>query len=203
MSTRDDLLEAARTVVRRHGLAGATSREITATAGANLAAITYHFGSKDDLLAEALFGELERRVEPALSLLGSDDPPEVRLLAVVQALTDEFERARDDIPVYFEALLLAARDDRYRRRALGVYEALRRQLADTIAQLVEHSQVPVWVDPPSTAALIVAVAHGIALESVVDPSGPDHRAMSSAFAQLLIAARETGGSVRDDGAARR
>jgi AcrR family transcriptional regulator len=191
MSTRDDLLDAARTTVRRHGLAGATSRQITGEAGANLGAITYHFGSKDDLIAEALFGELERRVAPALALLEGDDPPELRLLAVVGALSEEFERTRDDTLVYLEALLLAARDDRYRRQALGVYSSLRRQLADTIGQLVEGAQVPAWVDPDATAALIVAVANGIALQSVLDPSGPDHRAMSAAFAQLLLAARSS------------
>jgi len=191
MSTRDDLLDAARTTVRRHGLAGATSRQITGEAGANLGAITYHFGSKDDLIAEALFGELERRVAPALALLEDDDPPELRLLAVVGALSEEFERTRDDTLLYLEALLLAARDDRYRRQALGVYAALRRQLADTIRQLVEGGQVPAWVDADATAALIVAVANGIALQSVLDPSGPDHRAMAGAFAQLLLAARTT------------
>ena len=68
-STRQDLLDAARECVRTHGLAGTTSREITTTAGANLAAITYHFGSKDELIAEALFGELERRIQPALAML--------------------------------------------------------------------------------------------------------------------------------------
>jgi AcrR family transcriptional regulator len=192
MSTRDDLLEAARTTVRHHGLAGATSRQITGAAGANLGAITYHFGSKDDLIAEALFGELQRRVAPALALLEGDDPPELRLLAVVQTLSEEFERARDDTVVYLEALLLAARDDRYRRQALGVYESLRRQLAETIGQLVERAQVPAWVDPDATAALIIAVANGIALQSALDPDGPDHRAMSGAFAMLLLAARDEG-----------
>jgi len=189
VSTRDDLLEAARTTVRRHGLAGATSREITTTAGANLAAITYHFGSKDDLLAEALFGELEGRIAPALTMLDGDDPPEVRLLAVVQALSEEFERNPDDTVVYLEALLLAARDERYRRSALGLLESLRRRLGDTIGELVAQGQVPGWVSPEAMAALIVAVANGIALQSVLEPTGPDHRAMSGEFAQLLLAAR--------------
>jgi len=192
MSTRDDLLDAARTTVRRHGLTGATSREITRTAGANLGAITYHFGSKDDLIAEALFGELERRVAPALTLLGTDDPPEQQLLAVVQTLGEEFERDRADTLVYVEALLLAARDERYRRRALDLFESLRRRLAETIAALSERDQVPAWVSPEPMAALIVAVANGIALQSELDPTGPDHRAMSSAFAQLLLAVRPPG-----------
>ena len=52
--TRQALLSATRRCIGRRGLAATTSREITAEADANLAAITYHFGSKDDLVTEAL-----------------------------------------------------------------------------------------------------------------------------------------------------
>jgi AcrR family transcriptional regulator len=190
MNTRQELLDAARATVRDHGLAGASSREITRTAGVNLGAITYHFGSKDDLIAEALFDELERRVAPALALLEGDGPAEARLLSVVQALSEEFERSRDDTLVYVEALLLAARDERYRRSALALYQSLRQRLADTLTELADQGQVPAWVGPESMAALIIAVANGIALQSQLDPDGPDHRAMSGEFAQLLIAARQ-------------
>ena len=48
------LLEAAREVFSQHGFQGATVREICRRAEANGAAVNYHFGSKDGLLAEAL-----------------------------------------------------------------------------------------------------------------------------------------------------
>jgi AcrR family transcriptional regulator len=52
--TRMRLLEAAREVFSQHGFQGATVREICRRAEANGAAVNYHFGSKDGLLAEAL-----------------------------------------------------------------------------------------------------------------------------------------------------
>jgi len=52
--TRARLLEAAREVFAQHGFQGATVREICRRAEANVAAVNYHFGSKDELLAEAL-----------------------------------------------------------------------------------------------------------------------------------------------------
>jgi len=188
-TTRQALLDAARRCVRRDGLSGATSRQITQAAGVNLAAITYHFGSKDDLVAEALFAELERRVQPALDLLAAPGPPEVRLLQVVATLSEEFERSHRDTLVYFEALLLAARDERYRRNALKLYRSLRARLTDVIAEMAGGGSVPGWVDPEAMAGLILAVANGIALQSQLDPEGPDHRAISAEFAQLLLAAR--------------
>ena len=48
-------------------------------AGANLAAITYHFGSKDDLIAAALAAEIDRLVEPALAALEAKGPASSRL----------------------------------------------------------------------------------------------------------------------------
>jgi AcrR family transcriptional regulator len=52
--TRMRLLDAAREVFSEHGFQGATVREICRRAEANVAAVNYHFGSKDGLLAEAL-----------------------------------------------------------------------------------------------------------------------------------------------------
>src|SRR4051794_16451753 len=89
--TKLRLIEAARICVRDRGLAGTTSREITRLAAANLAAITYHFGSKDALVAAALFGELERRVSPALGALDAPGAPAARMLAAIQQLAAEFE----------------------------------------------------------------------------------------------------------------
>src|SRR4030066_1868183 len=52
--TRRRLLESAREAFSQHGFQGATVREICRRAEANVAAVNYHFGSKDGLLAEAL-----------------------------------------------------------------------------------------------------------------------------------------------------
>ena len=52
--TRMRLVEAAREVFSECGFQGATVREICRRADANVAAVNYHFGSKDGLFAEAL-----------------------------------------------------------------------------------------------------------------------------------------------------
>jgi AcrR family transcriptional regulator len=52
--TRQRLLAAAARTAADAGFGGATVREICRRAGANVAAVNYHFGSKDELLAQAL-----------------------------------------------------------------------------------------------------------------------------------------------------
>lgn len=61
--TRERLLGAAREVFSELGFQGATVREICRRAEANVAAVNYHFGSKDGLLAEALHFESLRMLQ--------------------------------------------------------------------------------------------------------------------------------------------
>src|SRR5512139_388118 len=52
--TRTRILDAAEELFMQRGFEGTSMRELTAKAGANLAAVNYHFGSKDALI-EAVF----------------------------------------------------------------------------------------------------------------------------------------------------
>jgi AcrR family transcriptional regulator len=58
--TKSDLLEAAERLFAEHGIARSSLRAITREAGANLASVNYHFGSKEGLV-RAVFA---RRLEP-------------------------------------------------------------------------------------------------------------------------------------------
>src|ERR687891_1473936 len=59
-STRERILDAAEQRFSEEGFAGTSLREITALAGVNVAAVNYHFGSKEELLRAVL----SRIVEP-------------------------------------------------------------------------------------------------------------------------------------------
>ena len=75
--TRARLLDAAREVFSEHSFQGATVREICRRAEANVAAVNYHFGSKEGLLAEALnFSQLAALQKANLK---ADACPKIRL----------------------------------------------------------------------------------------------------------------------------
>lgn len=57
MGNREDLMAGARKAILERGLAKVTARDIASAAGVSLAAIGYHFGSKDRLVTEALTEE--------------------------------------------------------------------------------------------------------------------------------------------------
>ncbi|HEX6298621.1 MAG TPA: TetR/AcrR family transcriptional regulator [Burkholderiales bacterium] len=58
--TRTRILDAAEALFMQHGFEGTSMRQLTSRAGVNLAAVNYHFGSKDALI-QAVF---RRRLDP-------------------------------------------------------------------------------------------------------------------------------------------
>ena len=86
--TRQRLMEAASAVFEEKGFRDATVSEICERAGANLAAVNYHFNGKDNLYARVwkqAFDEAHR-LEPIDGGASPDDPPEERLQAFVRAM---------------------------------------------------------------------------------------------------------------------
>jgi len=187
-STRDRLLAATVECIRQGGRAGATSRAITTLAGANLGSITYYFGSKDELLAEALLSVIRDQVEPVLTILaGEEGDSRSRMLAAVAALLAGFEAVRQDAPVYLEAVVNASRLPALSAGLADLLAQLRGFLADQVAEQQATGLLPEWVDPAAAAGLLVAVAHGIVLSSVFDPAGTEPAAMAGQLAGLLLA----------------
>jgi AcrR family transcriptional regulator len=58
-STKQRILGAAEALFARHGFAGASLRQVTAAANVNLAAVNYHFGSKENLINEVFRRRLD------------------------------------------------------------------------------------------------------------------------------------------------
>ncbi|MFF7077934.1 TetR/AcrR family transcriptional regulator [Streptomyces lavendulae] len=67
--TRDDLLAAALVLLAQRGQEGVTLREITQNAGANVAAVSYHFGSLKALCEVAIEHALERYLDAQIQEL--------------------------------------------------------------------------------------------------------------------------------------
>ena len=86
--TRRQILEVAGGVFAEVGFRNATIREICRRAGANIAAVNYHFGDKETLYLEVLRYAHGRALEkyPPLLNVHADAPPEKKLRAFVHSL---------------------------------------------------------------------------------------------------------------------
>ena len=85
-ATREKLLEAAGRVFAKRGYYSATVREICRKAGANVAAVNYHFGDKLGLYTEVLEQSVRAaQIEAIRNALDQTAPPEDILRAVIRA----------------------------------------------------------------------------------------------------------------------
>jgi AcrR family transcriptional regulator len=99
--TRTQILDAAERLFAEHGFRGTSVRAITDLAGANLAAVGYHFGSKAELLAAVI----RRMIEPIIAaqhagldrlLARTPDPPVTELVeAFAGPMFDEMPASDD------------------------------------------------------------------------------------------------------------
>ena len=119
-STKQRILGAAEILFARHGFAGASLRQVTSAAQVNLAAVNYHFGSKENLINEvfrrrldglnadrlaalatararpgyALEDTLDAFVRPALALTGDDHGGAAFVRVLARAYAEHNERLR-------------------------------------------------------------------------------------------------------------
>ena len=122
MGNREALLLGAKRCLLEKGYARTTARDIAAAAGVSLAAIGYHFSSKEALLTEALMlaiGDWDKEFRNALiSAVRADADPAERFEATWERLIETFETHR---PLWVANFELFAQLDRLPeiRRALG------------------------------------------------------------------------------------
>jgi AcrR family transcriptional regulator len=180
------LVAAALESVADRGLAGATSRDIAGRAGTNLQAITYHFGSKDELVAQALLQSFRSWIQPAVEVLRSEQEPIPRMVGAVQALQDAFERSGPVRAAYLEALVQAGRNETLRAGVQETLAEVRSLLTDQIEALRAARFLPVWVEPGAMATLLLATADGLALHAALDPDSVDHHRVSAQAMQMLL-----------------
>lgn len=85
--TRERLIEAAGLVFSEAGYRNATVRDIVTRAGANIAAVNYHFGDKEGLYAAVLEHSAQEALHkyPPHGGLTPDAPPEDQLRAFIRA----------------------------------------------------------------------------------------------------------------------
>jgi len=179
--TRQRLLSSARILFAQKGYRDATIAEICEGAGANIAAVNYHFGDKETLYVEAWRTAFHRSLEkhPLDDGMSDDAPPERRLRGWVRSFlgrvrdpeNDEFEIIhkemanptgllaevmRESIQPLRHTLMAVVREllgpEASRSQVLLCMMSIRAQCFDHIAHARSH-KMPAGVGPPRDPVL--------------------------------------------------
>ncbi|NUR72425.1 MAG: TetR/AcrR family transcriptional regulator [Hamadaea sp.] len=171
MGNREDLLEGAKRCLYEKGYVRTTARDIATAAGVSLAAIGYHYGTKDALLNAALLQALEEWGEDLARAMTVDgDPaasPEERFAAAWDQVLRSFEKSRPLWRIQFELVghldanpelqaTFAAANQGARLALVELFGTLKETLPDPAAQL-------------ALGTFYQALLGGVATQWLVDP----------------------------------
>ena len=155
---RQALLEATVRLLGAEGAGEITHRRVAQEAGVPLAATTYYFESKDDLLQQALHlvvaREYEKLEEQAARIGRELSSPHVLGRALASVLIEHVERERDTLLTKFDVYLASARRPSLRT-------ASRRWIASFTHLAAAALEAAGAREPEETAALLVAGADGL------------------------------------------
>lgn len=180
--TRAALLNAALQTIGERGFAGASARHIATAAGQNQALVFYHFGTVNDLIAEACRTSTEQRV--ALYREQFDQAATFAELLAVGRQVHVTEHAEGNVAVLAQ-LLAGARGNEVVGAAVA--DALNLWVAEvekTLRRVLADSPLLPLVDLGGLARAISAGFVGIELLEGVDADGAT-RALSS-LEQLAV-----------------
>ncbi|WP_157248856.1 TetR/AcrR family transcriptional regulator [Nonomuraea typhae] len=168
-TTRAKLLDAALETLRAQGIAGVSARTIAARAGVNQALVFYHFGSVDQLLAEACeHGSTERVAHYRARFAAVGDLRE--LVGLARAIHDE-EQESGNITVLAQLLAGAQNDPQLAPATAAGLNLWIAELEQTLARVLSQGPLADLVDVPGLARAVAAAFVGLELYEGVDAEG--------------------------------
>jgi AcrR family transcriptional regulator len=192
--TKTALLDAAKQLVGERGYAGASVRELAAAAGTNIAAVNYHFGSREKLLNQAVleyFLEWSDRV--AEVDVDPDAQPLAQLAARARPMIDGLAAAQPAFVVFLEALLQARRSPELHRQLAEHYSEQRRRATRSIEASNCGPALPARFQEV-LASYILAVVDGLQIQALLDPAAiPTGEELAVLYEGLAASARAASG----------
>lgn len=172
--TKDRIIEATIETVREEGFADTTARAIARHGGFNQALIFYHFGSVDELLAEA-FGrvsmqQVERYREAAAGVSSLSD-----LVGIARRLHEEDLESGSVTAV--TQLMAAATDPERGGVLLDRFDGWIRLVQDALQRATEGSPIAPVIPAREAAYAISALFLGVELLSRLDPERSEAEAV--------------------------
>lgn len=163
-SNRSHLIEGTLSCLERLPPERITARAIAAEAGANIASITYHFGSKDNLVTEAVIEGLDRWLADIADRLGdlTSQTPSTRFWRAA-AVIEESRRHHTGLARNFVgALAKAQHDNRLREMLAKGFHDTRPNLAAVLGLGDDQAGL-------DAAGLVLSLFHGLLIQMMLDP----------------------------------
>lgn len=176
------IVEAMRRSVAQRGMAGSTFDHVAREAGVSRGLLHYYFGTKEQLLIEAVRHDCELRLQLLQAQLAGARTAEDFTGLLAQQLERTVREEPDFVTLMFEVFTLSRRNEDIAAEYVQLMRRTRDQVAAMLADAQIEGVITLGADPDTVAELLFVLADGFALRMLTEPDRDFEGALAAGMA---------------------
>ncbi len=163
------IVEAMRHSVARRGAVGSTFDHVSREAGVSRGLLHYYFGTKEQLLVEAVRRDCELRIEALERRLAGAQSADDFIDLMAQNLRQTIREDPDFVTLVFELFTLSRRNADIAVEYAGLMRRTRERVASMLAAAQEDGVLRLHAEPEAVADVLFSIGDGFALRMISEP----------------------------------
>jgi AcrR family transcriptional regulator len=163
------IIDAMRRSVARRGTTGSTFDHVSREAGVSRGLLHYYFGTKEQLLVEAVRRDGELRIERLEQQLSTAKTADDFIDLMAQNLQETIREDPDFVTLVFELFTLSRRNADIAVEYAALMSQTRVQVAAMLAQAQQEGIIQLHAEPDAVAEILFSLGDGFALRMLTEP----------------------------------
>jgi AcrR family transcriptional regulator len=163
------IVDAMRRSVARRGTVGSTFDHVSREAGVSRGLLHYYFGTKEQLLVEAVRRDCELRMERLERQLSTAQTADDYIDLMAQNLQETIREDPDFVTLVFELFTLSRRHADIAVEYAGLLRRTREQVAEMLAAAQREGILRLHAEPEAVAEILFSLGDGLALRMLSEP----------------------------------
>ncbi len=163
------IVEAMRRSVAHRGTAGSTFDHVSREAGVSRGLLHYYFGTKEQLLLEAVRRDCELRLQNLERQLAKAQTADDYIDLMAQNLQETVHEDPDFMTLVFELFTLSRRNEDIATEYAGLMRRMREQVAELLAEAQREGILHLHAEPDAVAEILFSLGDGFALRMLAEP----------------------------------
>jgi AcrR family transcriptional regulator len=163
------IIEAMRRSVAQYGTAGSTFERVSREAGVSRGLLHYYFGTKEQLLVEAVRHDCHLRLERLEQQLAGAQTADDFIGLMAQQLRVLIDEDPDFVTLVFELFTLSRRNEDIAAEYAKLMRAMREQVAGMLTVAQDEGVLRLHADAEAVAEILFSLGDGFALRMLAEP----------------------------------
>lgn len=163
------IIDAMRRSVAKRGTTGSTFDHVSREAGVSRGLLHYYFGTKEQLLVEAVRRDGDLRIERLHEQLGTAKTADDFIDLLAQNLQETVREDPDLVTLAFELFTLSRRNEDIAKEYAALIRRTREQVAGMLASAQSDGVLALHAEPQAIAEILFSIADGFALRMLTEP----------------------------------